>query len=274
VRTDLVRRFGLAALWTRTNGHCRQGIVGPTLCGARLRMASFGIRHGLVLLRDHQFLQRREAWVVPRRLAATCRPVQIRAALRAQAFARFSAQRFHRQRQLKLLAEHLDHIERTFAMVGSRQIVLVDLTFTIVGDCRPRHVTKFELCLHGELESLETAAAFDLQVCHRVTGDPKYSCPGFLDVHRQLDRRSNPVLFVLRIESRGLENPLEVLAVAVEPVEIEEHGLLAASGPEREPVIIPRTRSQPVAVAAPLLIPVPVQAVDGGKTLVVIQPSN
>ena len=58
---------------------------------------------------------------------------------------------------------------------------------------------------------------------------PNASAAELLDVERQLDRRRDPILAVLRVEGRRLEGALEVLALAVQLVQVEKHGV----GPAR-----------------------------------------
>ncbi len=65
------------------------------------------------------------------RLARTARDVAIDAAHRAQALARLAAQRLHRQRQVKLLAQQLIQVDLVVTVVADLEVVLVHLVLTL-----------------------------------------------------------------------------------------------------------------------------------------------
>src|SRR5262245_30360401 len=178
----------------------------------------------VLLLSIQQFFQRCQPGIDPFGLAPAVGAIQVRTALGAQATARFRAQRLHGQRELKLLAQHLDDVQRALPVKGGRQIVFTDLAF-LFGRVRLRHVAKLEASVHRHLEVIQAASALELKPGDRPARDSKDPGGRFLDVHRELDRNRHAVVLVLRLKGRRRERPFEVFALAVKLAEIKEHGL-------------------------------------------------
>ena len=86
-----------------------------------------------------------EPGIFPFRGAAAIGPVQIRPAFGAQPAAGLRAQRLHRQRELKLLAQQVDDVQRSFAIKRRRQIVFGDLAFPFAGVLDRGHVAELEV---------------------------------------------------------------------------------------------------------------------------------
>ena len=139
----------------------------------------------------NKFLERREPRVFPLRLAAAIGSIQVRPAFGAQPAARLRAERLHRQRELKLLAQHLDDVQRPFAVVRGRQIVFGD--FALPGRRRSgrRARSAARIARRRAAESVEAPAALELERCRRPAGDAKRIAAGLFDVHRDLDRRGH-----------------------------------------------------------------------------------
>jgi hypothetical protein len=194
----------------------------------------------VLLLSIQQPLERRQPGIFPLWLARALGAVQVSPALGAQAAARLRAQRLHRQRELKLLAQHLNHIQRSFAIEGGRQVLVPDLMLA-PRLCRWlfRHVTQLEPGIDRHLDLVQTAAALEVKPGHRPSRHPKNACADLFHIERQFDRRRHPIVVVLRLEQRRLEGSLDVFALAMQLAEVEEHSGLHARKHRREPVIIP-----------------------------------
>jgi hypothetical protein len=65
---------------------------------------------------------------------------------------------------------------------------------------------------------------------HRLHTSSKCLSAGLLDVHRQLDRRGDAVVLVLRVECRRVERSHDMLTGPAQLVEIEQHGLVPPCG--------------------------------------------
>ncbi len=237
VRADLVRRLRLTALRTRARparDSTRRGCAawpcaswnGGVWDSARL----------VLLLSVQQFLQRRKPADRPIRPHPHVGAIQIRAALGAQIpgttprttassatpaetarAASPSRPTFPRDRRTSSDRLHRSHAPR------------------LLGILHLRHVSQLEPRIDRDSISSRQRPHSSSS---RVTARPvtrKTSSRSPLHVHRKLDRRRHAVILVLRVKSRGLKRPLEVLPLAVKPAEIEEHGIRRPYGRAQTP---------------------------------------
>ena len=132
VRADLVRRLSLPG----TADRCRPARPSARRgCGAwRSGSSNAGVSDWASQFSFCRFsspLSGASRGIFPPRLRSRTRCRSDSRRTRAQPAAGLAAQRLHRQRELELLAQQLDHVEHAVAVERGREIVLVDLALGI-----------------------------------------------------------------------------------------------------------------------------------------------
>jgi hypothetical protein len=124
---------------------------------------------------------------------------------------------------LKLFAQHFNDVQRPLAVERGRQIVFSDFSLGLPLVLFLRDVAELESGIDRNFHFVETTPAFETQPRYRPPLHPEGTGAGSLDVHGQLDRAGHTIQIVLRIERGALKCALDMLTLAVQLAEIEEH---------------------------------------------------
>src|SRR5437762_521501 len=159
-----------------------------------LDLASFSSQLS-VLGSRFQILQYGQPWIFPIEAAFAAAAIQVRAAHRTQSAAFGTTERFHRQRQIELLAHEVPEVDFFVFVEGCRKIFLLNLEFALTDVDRLRVINKIKARLDGPQKRFQTAAARQLEYRLDEARQAK-SLSRFGHIEVQLHRCRDPVLIV------------------------------------------------------------------------------
>src|ERR1043165_8619921 len=213
--------------------HCGQRLVAAARSASwvrRLAVRVFECRRlgfGMVMrpavLSLFQLFERCQPRVLPHRRAIARPRIQVRAALRAKAFAILAAERLHRQREIKLLAHQLAEINLIVGVIARFEIFFRYLPVLLGRRLRRWQIAVIEVRIDRKPVRLDTAAARELE----LGPDMPYEAEPVLvleDVELEFDGGHNQIRVRLTADFLGLERPDKMADRLAVASEIELHG--------------------------------------------------